>query len=255
MEIIDYNNINFDKLKKLENILCTNDIYVDGNKIYKIFNQKDNELNNILEKLKLFESIYLDYFIVPKEIIFKDGNFIGIITRYIKKSDTFGNLSYKNGILSIIENLIDVSYKLKSLHYMSDRIVVGDMHFNNIIVDKDNKNYFIDTEGYGIRDYKPSDIPSITYNFYNWMNYYPKKDRNMDRISFILSFLELIFQKNVMSISEYSYDEKSEQIKILKDLKDVYLDLKYTYYDVPTVPYLHEIIKPNHIKKYKKEMH
>ena len=53
-----------------------------------------------------------------------------------------------------------------------------------------------------------------------------------------------------MSISEYSYDEKSEQIKILKDLKDVYLDLRYTYYDVPTVPYFHEIIPTNDLKEY-----
>ena len=39
MEIIDYKSINFDKLKRLENILCTNDIYVDGDNFYKIFNQ------------------------------------------------------------------------------------------------------------------------------------------------------------------------------------------------------------------------
>ena len=52
---------------------------------------------------------------------------------------------------------------------------------NSLYTNKDNKNYFIDTEGYGIRDYKPSDMPSITYNFYNWMNHYPKKNRNMDR--------------------------------------------------------------------------
>ena len=50
-----------------------------------------------------------------------------------------------------------------------------------------------------------------------------------------------------MSIGEYAYDEKSEQLKFLKDLKEVFEDLKYTYHTVPDMPYLYELL-PKKVK-------
>ena len=75
----------------------------------------------------------------------------------------------------------------------------------------------------------------------------------MDKISFFLALFSSIFNKNIISVSENEYEIKSKQILILEKLKDVFLDLKYSYAEEPDMPYLYEVINDDDIKRYSYE--
>lgn len=243
MTSIDYKDIDFSKLPRLEDVCSVNDIYLSDDKIIKIFKKyKKEELGNIEKKLELFkEKSTFDFLNIPESIIKQDGNLVGVVLPFIKNSMTLNELLRRKKIIEVLPILIDLSIDLSKLH--RNKILVGDMHFDNIVIDDKNKDNFIDVESYGIESMKPSDMPSITYNYYNWMNYYLHHDANMDRISFFLALFSIIFDKGVISISENEYELKTEEIPILNELEDVFMDLKTQNYNEPDMPYLYELIR------------
>lgn len=254
---IDYSSIDFDSIKRLKGVLATNYIYLNDDKLYKIFNEKRlllEEIESINSKIDLFDKIKdLDFLIIPNRKIMDNNNLKGIETKYLKNSLTLNDYIFKNGITKSLENIYDASKKLCKMHNNEAKIIVGDMHFDNILV-SNGKNYYIDTEGYGIYGTKPIFIPAVTNTFYDWMNYKLETDKNMDKVSFWLAFFGSIFEKNVISVGEYTYDTYAEKIEILKQIKDIYLDLKYTYNLIPDMPYFSEVISESDIKKYQKNM-
>ena len=256
MTNIKFEDIDFSKLSKLEDVCSTNDVYLFENKIIKIFKKyKQEELKDLEKKIELLgEKSYFDFLNIPQEKIIKDNKLSGIVLPFINNSMTLNELLQRKGIVDSLSTLKDASIRLSRLHRDSDRILVGDMHFDNIIIDDKGNNHFIDVESYGIQSLKPSDIPSITYNYYTWMNYYICHSSNMDKISFFLALFSSIFNKNIISVSENEYEIKSKQILILEKLKDVFLDLKYSYAEEPDMPYLYEVINDDDIKRYSYEI-
>lgn len=244
MYYINYKNIDFSKMSKLDDISSTNDIYLYKDKIIKIFKKYSKEQLKELEfKIELFdEKTNFEFLSVPNYIIKKDGIITGTISPFIENSFTLNELLHRKSILEELNVIRDISIKLSKLHNSKSKIVVGDMHFDNVIIDNKNNSYFIDVESYGIDTYKPSDIPSITYNYYTWMNYYLQHSDNMDRISFFLALFSTIFDKNIISVSENEYELKMQDITVLSKLKEVFLDLKYSYAEEPDIPYLYEVI-------------
>ncbi len=255
MTNIKFEDIDFSKLSKLEDVCSTNDVYLFENKIIKIFKKyKQEELKDLEKKIELLgEKSYFDFLNIPQEKIIKDNKLSGIILPFINNSMILNELLQRKGIVDSLSILKDASIRLSRLHRDSDKILVGDMHFDNIIIDGKGNNNFIDVESYGIQSLKPSDIPSITYNYCTWMNYYICHSSNMDKISFFLALFSSIFNKNIISVSENEYEIKSEQILILEKLKDVFLDLKYSYAEEPDMPYLYEVINDDDIKRYSYE--
>lgn len=66
---IDYSSIDFDSIKRLKGVLATNYIYLNDDKLYKIFNEKRlllEEIESINSKIDLFDKIKdLDFLIIP----------------------------------------------------------------------------------------------------------------------------------------------------------------------------------------------
>lgn len=250
LEKLEFNNLNLNKLQELKDVLCSNKLYIDNEYLYKIFNLEivdESQVDEIKRKISLFDSVNLDFLVTPEKCFYDGDTLKCVASKFIKNSETINDLAIRKGVSYALDNIIDASKKLRKLHYCGKNIVVGDMYFDNIIVDDKNKVFFIDVEGYGIEDFKPTFIPNVTSGFYDWMNYRQKRDINMDKVSFLLSLFGVVFEKNIMSIGEYAYDEKSEQLTFLKDLKEVFEDLKYTYHTVPDMPYLYELL-PKKVK-------
>lgn len=247
---INYNDIDFSKLSKLDDVCSTNDVYLYDDTIIKIFKKyKKEDLKTLESKLELLEEkSNIEFLNLPQSSIKKDGNLVGITLPFINNSMTLNELLQRKGILESMGMLKDASVKLSKLH--REKIIIGDMHFDNIITDIENTNHFIDVESYGISNYKPIDMPSITYNYYAWMNYYIHQNSNMDKISFFLALFSSIFNKNIISVSENEYEIKSKQLPMLIKLKDIFLDLKYSYSEEPDMPYLYEVINDDDIKRY-----
>ena len=115
------------------------------------------------------------------------------------------------------------------------------MHFENILI-TNNNYYFLDVDSFGIYKFLPENIPLDVYNFCNYMNYRIDKNQNLDRLGFILNFYRLIFQNNIYNVSEKQYDSYTEKYEFLSQLKEVFLDLKYSYKELPPIPYIHEVL-------------
>ncbi len=71
----------------------------------------------------------------------------------------------------------------------------------------------------------------------------------MDKITFLLMYFNLLFNKSVNEISYSEYEEKEDEIKCLKNLYDSFKLIKSRRKKID-VPYLHEVIDPLNYKKY-----
>ena len=132
---------------------------------------------------------------------------------------------------------------MQKIHNLEGRPVIGDMNFNNIGIDKNYNHYFFDLDSYGIYNMKPDDVSKVLASYCDYMNYSIEKNQDEDRLSFMLSLFSSIFGKNVYAIGVKEYDEYIEKYPLLQELKDVFLDLKMSYGEIPDLPYLHELVR------------
>lgn len=249
MECINYSDIDFDSLKRLYVPANSSDLYVDedNKEIYKIF--YENFSSDKIEKLKSLEKIKnIDFLVVPHTLIIKDEYLRGCVSKYID-GITLSKLSDKISIYIFTLMLINISRNLEHLHNIGEKVVVGDFHTKNIEIDENLKHYFIDTDSYGILSYSPETYSNIIYRYYRFLSCRISYNINMDKISLLFSLFEQVFNRHIIDISSYDFASKMEKFPFLENFKPVYLQLLYSSFEVPNVPYLHEIIDENNIIK------
>ena len=81
-----------------------------------------------------------------------------------------------------------------------------------------------------------------------------KVTKEMDKLSFMLMIYTLLCQNMFDENKKLDFNSRFERLKYLKKILGIF-ELLNSIEENIDVPYLHEIIKPSHIKKYKKEMH
>ncbi len=223
------------------------DILYKGDTIYKVF--KDiSKLGRIGKerKIEILSSLQLDNFVLPKDKIITRMDkrmFYGYSMNYIKSSKTLSEYSRKlNYDLNKYFYLLSkISITLKKLHNLPENIVLGDLNFYNILVDKNLKYYFIDLDSAKIGCYKNDRVPVLTGNYSTYRREMLKVDSNFDRLSMLLQLLDSIFNKNIYEISKYEYDKKSERIKYLRRIRSLVRELQKCDRKVPYIPYLYEV--------------
>lgn len=248
MDVISYDDIDFSKLNRLSSKegACAA-LYSEKrfkHSMYKLYNDPLLiECKNKEKKLELFSKISdIDSLSKTTCLINNNNHHVGYISKYINGTN-LGDLQESCDIFSILPILLNISADLRKLHFLDQNIVVGDLHFDNIIIDKSRKHYFVDVDSYGIKDFKPDNLPTTLYSYCNYMNYPIKHSKNSDKLSFLLNTFSFIFSKNFVNISEKEFDCNSELLPFLKDIKELFLDLKSSYSEIPDVPYLDEVIK------------
>ena len=121
------------------------------------------------------------------------------------------------------------------------------MHFGNILIYENDKVIFIDHDSYGIKDIKPETFSVYLYRyFYNGENKTLTDNdysKDLDRLAFLLTVLNHTFKREVYMLRSLLYDDKVDEYPYLKDLKEIYMDIKEGYKDGMKVPYVHELIK------------
>lgn len=139
-----------------------------------------------------------------------------------------------------------ISITLKKIHRRGESIVIADLSFFNILVSEIESTldyFFIDFDSVLIgEDLKEDRIALLTKDYSSYRNVRLKINRNFDRLTFLLYFLESVFEKSIIEVSMYEYDEMSERVNILRDLRNLIIELKKNEGTVPFVPYLHEVI-------------
>lgn len=251
MDRISYNDIDFSKLMKLDYDSLESDIYVDKEKqrIYKIFKTEDLcELSYKLVKLDLLQrKNKKGKMIVPDTTIF-DRYFCGTIEKYVpgvNLDDIF--IKYRD-INQIMKIFLDASKSLQDIH--EEKVVVADLNSANIRIDENDKSHYIDTLSYRVENLDNNTVSYLLKEYLNSKNIQPKKiTKEMDKITFLIMYFNLLFNKSVNEISYSEYEKKEDEIKCLKNLYDSFKLIKSRRKNID-VPYLHEVIDPLNYKKY-----
>lgn len=246
-------------LKKLDPELHSeSNIYVRDRTLYKIFTAEGYKPSELAayykrkeKKIEIISQLEnFSHVILPQDKLFRvDGkrkSFCGYSMDYLDSSITLKEASQYLDIKVFIQLLSRISITLKKIHKRSEGIVIADLSFLNILVSEIEEvldYFFIDFDGVSIgKDLKEDRIPLFTKEYADYRNVRLKINKNYDRLSFLLYFLESVFEKSIIEVSIYEYDKMSERVNILKDLRSLIIELKKTEGSVPSIPYLHEVI-------------
>ncbi len=252
MKEVNISEINLSKLRHLHpKIHSEAEIYTDGKTLYKMYKDKSKkasyERDKKLEELGKIKG--LKKVVIPKckiEEKSKNKTILGCTLDYIPSSKTlFESVSLltMNNYDEYLNLLRRVSYTLKSIHNRPENIVVGDMSFFNILIDNKKDYHIIDFDGVAIKNIRNTRVPYYVYEFIENKKVIEKVNRNYDRLTMLLFYLDSIFCKRIFEIKQYEYDRMSEQITNLKEIRGLFRELQRKGRDIPHIPYLYEIIE------------
>lgn len=241
MEVINYDDIDFNKLSKYDISSSESNIYTsnDETEIYKFFKSDLDiyELTLKYEKLKLLENKRMISSIVLPDAKIINPSLVGIREKYIDGVDLSDIKSiYEND--EIISILLNVSKDLKEMH--ENGIIMSDMNFGNIRVDNEKKHHFLDVLSYSIDNIPSNAISRVLYNYLKKNRKKISISKNHDKIAFLILTIQLFIDKYFYDITDYDFDKNKEDLRELRNLKELHYYLKNGY--VKDVPYLHELI-------------
>ncbi len=246
METINYNDIDFSELTKLDIQSSESDIYTKKDatgriKLYKLFKEELNSYDLTLkaEKLKILEKKKINDSIVVPEFKIVDNSLVGTIEDYIHGVDLV-NIPAFYSYNIVLDMLLSISENLKAIHE-NDGIIVGDLNFGNIRIDKDKNHHFLDVLSYSLDKIPVNAISTILLDYLKRNRIKKKVSINNDKISFLLSTYSLLTDKSFDSITSYDLDKLVDEDNRIEKLKDIFNDLKNGY--VKDTPYLYELIK------------
>ena len=134
----------------------TSKIYKNENLLYKIYLKNEPNRRAVLDKL-ISTTTIRDIGILPIQKIRTDLGKYGAVTRFMPKTLTFYQYSKKDyDIDEIINIFIMLSDSLKRIN--KENIKFSDLHHNNILIDRDNKPWYIDFDDAVVDDYSSNHI-------------------------------------------------------------------------------------------------
>lgn len=212
----------------------------------------DEEKRDMLKKFELIGDIDLDGVLTPIDLIV-DGkklerysmNFFPYslnVAEYFRKR--------KEVKISDLNSIFIRSAKiLKGVH--DKRLIYQDVSNDNILVsNRTGEVAFCDFESCAYKSINGKKI--IEGPFYSrdlsdyiedYKDDYLSPSTNNDRLSLLLAYLRIIFGDNIPNISEYKYDELSDRIHSLRELKNIIEALKERDAVIPEIPYLDDVLE------------
>lgn len=241
MHVLDINTLNFNKLNILNcNDATEGDLYYDKEVLYKMFINSINVQRKKRKLMALNDGFLIPNVVIPDTLLIDNYRTVGCGMPYIDNSISFRKYRNSNSFIML---LYLISLSLKNIHNDPRNILIGDLHFNNIIIDQNLNHYFIDMDSCMIDGIRSDRIPHLLTFYVNFRNNF-KFDisRETDRLCMYLATIEAIFGYDIDGLSMYEYDEKAEQIYTLKNMRKFILQIKNNAAGIPNIPYLDELI-------------
>jgi len=141
----------------------------DTNMVCKIY-KKDKLIKETEDKLKLMMSGKLNCsgITFPKELVYSNDKFVGYLMNKAE-GDILQSILIKPILFEKFPewkklDLVKLSLKiLKKIEYLhSKNIIIGDINLQNILLDKNQEVYFVDTDSYQIENY-PCKVGTILF--------------------------------------------------------------------------------------------
>lgn len=169
------------------------------NFLAKVYKPNHQTYQNFKKLLKMIDTpIDNPHIVWPKDIIYKDHNFLGYVMENIQTKDSLDDLlinSFQG--YSSLDRLDIIVALLKNIKYLHDRnIIIGDLKLDNILVQSKDDVYIIDTGSFQIDDY-PCVVFNLEYSEKKFTNDQLKKELRtveseyypINRIMFEILFL------------------------------------------------------------------
>lgn len=246
MEILDVRDIDFNNLELFNEVISTeSSLYFDDKLFYKFFETfiKTNIDNKKKKLLLLNDGDKLNNVVIPN-ILINNGNITcGCAMTNIKNTNSL--YKYRDSEVFMLL-LYTVSISLKKIHNDPRNIVVGDLHFNNILIDKNGQHYFIDFDSCMIDGIPQDRLPTCLIEYVNNRGGFKfNVGVDTDKLTMFLSTINALFGKRIDVLSINEYDEKAEQLYTLKNMRNYFLEVKNNNTFICDVPYMCELISLN----------
>lgn len=247
MEKINFKDINFSSLQKLQQQGTKSTLYKDKNTCFKILDGLyDEEKDALYRKLLDMDGIKIDNVLLPRELIIKDGKLYGYTMDYFKSSMQLSDRFCVRYVdcKKLFDYISKASRILRTIH--QNGIICQDLSFENILVDNTGNVVFCDLDGCNYKDHIAPFISVLMKKFF--INYRKEQiplSSNLDRISMMLSFYYLIYAKEIQKLSKKQYHKLSDKIATLENTR-MYANMlvdKSNY--IGEIPYLDELINPD----------
>lgn len=244
MEKINLRDINFEKLKRLQQQGSKSIVYTDGTYCYKILTDYyEIEKQRIYEKFFYMENLKLDNVLLPKGMIVEDGILQGYIMDYFQNSTTLLSRFARRefNCKELFEYVYRASIVLRNIH--KSGIVWQDLSFENILVN-DNKNVmFCDIDGCSYNGINSPYYSMLLANFmFKFRRTKIKDFVELDKLSMILSFYNTLYCQVLQRITKKQYHVLSDNISTLETLRPIANMLIDKNCPIERLPYLDEVI-------------
>lgn len=244
MEMWDIRDIDFNKLELFNCVNATeSSLYFDDELFYKLYNGFLLTKTKKRKILLLNQGVQLSDVIIPNILINNMDVLCGCAMTYIKDAETL--IKYRNNDIFMLL-LYAISISLKNIHIDPRNIVVGDLHFNNILIDKNGYHYFIDFDSCMIDGIPQDRLPTCLVEYVNNRGKFRfDVDTRTDKLCMFLSTINALFGKKIDILSIDEYDEKAEQLYTLKNMRNYFLEVKNNSTTICDIPYMSDFISIN----------
>lgn len=243
MDKIKFQDINFSVLKRLQFQGTQATIYRDGDTCFKILDGLYEEEKEVLYRKFLdMDGIKIDNVLLPRQLIVENGKLKGYTMDYFENSMPLSDKFIRYVECKKLFNYVSkASQILRTIH--QNGIIMQDLSFENILVDKDGNVAFCDIDGCNYNGYRSPFVSILTKNFF--IDYRKEKihlSDNLDRISMMLSFYCIVYGRELQKLSKRKYHKLSDKIYTLESLREYANVLVDKNNNISEIPYLDESI-------------
>lgn len=244
MDKIKLSDIDLSSLQKLPFQGSQSIIYTDGSLCYKfLVGFYPNEKRKLYRKFSDMDGLKIDNVLLPKSLIIKNGDLQGYTMEYIRNSSSL-TIKFSDNLFNCKELFYYVYKASKILRSVHEKgIIIQDLSFSNILVDDNGEVSFCDIDGC---HYKGNDSPFISKLLNDFVYDYRGGElsfsEDVDKISMILEFYELIYDEILQNITNSYYHYLSDNIHTLRNLRRFANMLVDKNCDIRDLPYLDEVI-------------
>ena len=247
MERIQLKDVDFSKLQKLQYQGTKASLYKDGNICYKFLDGLyEEEKDELYKKMLDMDGIKMENVILPDQLIFEGNKLQGYTMEYFADSMPLSDKFMVRNVdcKKLFKYVLNASKILRNIH--NHGIICQDLSFENILVTDSGSVAFCDLDGCNYGKHIAPFISLLMKNFF--VDY--RKERislstNLDRISMMISFYNLIYEKELQNLTKREYHKLSDKIATLENLRPYANQLVDRTIPIGEIPYLDEVIDIN----------
>ena len=237
MEVVRDRDLNLSGFRHMPSIASTSTLLSSKDKILKVFNNmiSPSDREGLLDKYQILPNV--EGLILPEILVVNnDGLLIGYIMEKFQNSmnlNDYYSQSIHLNFTELCNVLLDVINILKKVH--DEGIILQDLSFDNILINSEHDVKICDLDAC---EYNGHYMPFISVLYKNFISDYRGDNihlgnPNVDKISLMLSFIYIIYMRELQYISLRDYKRLSRHIECLDEIRKILMRKDLHEIDLP----------------------